>query len=480
MVFSSAFFLFLFLPIVLTIYLLTPYRWKNLFLLIASLVFYYWGEKNYSLIMLGSIIINYLIARFIDSSKVNGNYRLAKIFLVIAVILNLGLLVFFKYLGFIVNSVGNFVTLSENLLTFSSSIHLVAGISFYTFHSLSYILDVYWGQKPLKKLTDMALYIAMFPQLIAGPIIRYHTIMDQLINRRIEFKRFVSGVEIFILGLAKKVIIANTVATIVDQIFTLNPINISASTAWLGIIGYTIQIYFDFSGYSDMAIGLGRMLGFEFPENFNFPYISKSITEFWRRWHMSLSAWFKDYLYIPLGGSKGGKLRTYINLFIIFTLCGFWHGASWSFLVWGLWHGGFLVIEKAGLLDFLNRFPDILRRLYAIVVVIVGWVFFRADNLKYALKYLWTMLGLNDGSYIQNLFIGSDFYLALILGVLFSAPILSFLKTKLEAAFGTQFKISGFSFFGTVVYNSSLVLLFFLSIILIASNTYNPFIYYRF
>ncbi len=431
--------------------------------------------------MLISIAANYLLALWIDKLNQNPaprNLTNKKLVLAFAIIFNLGFIVFFKYLGFLTGVMDDFIPLPDSLLKFTDSIHLVAGISFYTFHSISYIVDIYWGQKPQKNLTSLALYISMFPQLIAGPIIRYHTISDQLSERKIKFDQIVLGIERFIIGLSKKVIIANTIATIVDPIFSLNPANITATTAWIGIIGYALQIYFDFSGYSDMAIGLGAMFGFKFPENFNYPYISQSITEFWRRWHMSLSAWFRDYVYIPLGGNRKGKIRNYINLVSIFVLCGLWHGASWNFLVWGLWHGAFLVIEKVGLLKVLEKFPSYIRTMYSMLIVLIGWVFFRADDLKFALKYIRTMFGLNPNTkYIQSIFISNDVYMAFFLGLLFAIPVIQMIRNVPHGKYSNTYIAKGF---GSLVYKSAVITLLLLSILLITNNTYNPFIYYRF
>ena len=346
MVFSSPVFLLVFLPATLFFTLILPRRFQNIMLLIASLFFYAWGGVSFSLIIVSSITINYIVGRQI--AKREGK-KGAKNALILGLVLNLLLLGIFKYANFIIdnlNVVFDWIHLEPVKM---NSIYLPIGISFFTFQAISYIVDVYKKKTPAQKnLIDLALYISLFPQLIAGPIVRYHDIAKQLRNRIPGIKKFASGVERFILGLAKKVLIANTFALVADKIFALEIAEMSTSMAWLGAVAYTFQIYFDFSGYSDMAIGLGRMFGFEILENFNFPYISKSIREFWRRWHISLSNWFRDYLYIPLGGNRKTQGRVFLNLLIVFFLTGFWHGAAWNFVIWGLFHGLFLVIERVG------------------------------------------------------------------------------------------------------------------------------------
>src|SRR5215471_8104535 len=345
MVFSSPIFLFLFLPITLAVYFVLPKRARNTWLFAASLVFYGWGEPKFLAVMLASIICNFLLAQWIEKQ---GNRDRARRVLTLAVAINIGLLAFFKYTDFVVENLNTgLVDLGVRPLTVPS-IALPIGISFFTFHALSYVIDVYRGDaRALRNPIDMGLYISLFSQLIAGPIIRYHDIAAQLRERWVTRSMFARGVSRFITGLGKKVLIANTLAVPVDLIFTIPSDQLTGGLAWLGVICYALQIYFDFSGYSDMAIGLGLMFGFRFLEKFNYPYISQSITEFWRRWHISLSNWFRDYLYIPLGGNRRGRLRGYFNLVIVFLLCGLWHGASWPFVLWGTWHGLFLVAERA-------------------------------------------------------------------------------------------------------------------------------------
>ncbi|MCA9308307.1 MBOAT family protein [candidate division WWE3 bacterium] len=457
MVFSSSTFLFLFFPIVLYIYVLLPFKYKNAWLLSASLVFYYWGEQNYTLVMISSIVLNYIAARLIGQKG-----KFTNVILLGTIAANLAILVFFKYTGFLLTNLNEIVNVPPRLLNYSLKIPLVAGISFYTFQAISYLFDVKNGLKPKKDITIVALYISMFPQLIAGPIVRYSDVEAQLTTRWTSLDKFIMGIERFIVGLAKKVLIADTIASIVDPIFSVNPATLSPTYAWIGIVGYAIQIYFDFSGYSDMAIGLGHMFGFTFLENFNYPYISKTVTEFWRRWHISLSSWFRDYLYIPLGGNRKGIVRTYINLLTVFILCGLWHGASWNFLVWGLWHGGFLVIEKMGLLKILEKTPKVVRHIYTMLVVLIGWVFFRAETLTDAIQYIKALFTIKTST--QFFYLSSEIYLALILGVLFSTPIIHYFNAKSPL----------------ILKYAVLLVTFFITIIYVASSTYSPFIYYRF
>ncbi len=475
MIFSSPVFLFVFLPFVLTIYFFVPRFLKNSFLLLSSLVFYFWDERKYGFVMLGSILANYFFVYLINRFRTNEKYK--KITLVSALIFNIALLVFFKYLGFLVSNLSYVLNIQPEIVQKSTSIHLVAGISFFTFHAISYVVDVYHKEKPLKNIVDVSLYFAFFPQLIAGPIIRYHTIVDQLIERKVNTSMFYDGVNRFILGLSKKVIIADTLETLASDIFSINPMYLDSKTAWIGIICYTLQLYFDFSGYSDIAIGLAKMFGFTFMENFNYPYISQSITEFWRRWHISLSSWFRDYVYIPLGGNRKGQLRTIINLFAIFLLCGFWHGASWNFIVWGIWHGYFLMIERLWVGDFLEKLWRPIRHIYALIIVMIGWVFFRAENLSHAMDYLEAMFGLtNLGNLVQSFYISKLVIIAFIAGIIFSFPIpqiFTNLKTK-------YIRNEYINLAGTFLYSSALLLLLVIATMFLTTSTYHPFIYFRF
>lgn len=388
MVFSSLTFLFLFLPIVLLLLSICrkiPYQ--NTLLFLSSIFFYAWGGVNYTLILLFSILINYIFGLRLQHSEKGRKGWLAA-----AIALNLSSLVFFKYANFITDN----VNVLSSVFGFSPvtlrNIVLPIGISFYTFQGISYLVDVY--RRDVQAQTNfikLGTYIALFPQLIAGPIIRYHEIEPQLSSRQFSLNNFYEGIKRFCFGLARKVFIANQLAIIVDDIFARAPGTLTPLAAWIGAICYALQIYYDFAGYSDMAIGLGRMFGFSFPENFNFPYIAKSIREFWRRWHMTLSAWFKDYLYIPLGGNRKGNIRTYLNLYIVFFLTGLWHGASWNFVIWGLMHGTFMVFERLGLNKFLEKTFKPLQHLYTLLVVVLAWVFFRADTLSYASQYICQM-----------------------------------------------------------------------------------------
>lgn len=483
MLFSSIIFLFLFLPIVLSLYFLLPgIKPRNSWLIFASLFFYAWGEKFFVIAMLISIIGNYYLGLWVDRYKDKSRQ-----ILILAIVFNLGLLFVYKYLNFIVDNI-NFSLGYFNLQPVKLRVgHLPAGISFFTFHALSYVIDIYQKtalvQKDLGKLT---LYISFFPQLIAGPIIRYHDIDSQLSERVVTAEDLAEGVRRFIIGLGKKVLIANVIAEPTDQIFMIPASGLTPSLAWLGIIGYTLQIYFDFSGYSDMAIGLARMFGFHFLENFNYPYISKSIREFWRRWHISLSNWFRDYLYIPLGGNRCSPVRNYFNLVTVFFLCGLWHGASWNFIVWGLFHGIFLVLERLPVMSWIDSTWAPLRHGYALLVIMIGWVFFRTETLDNATTFLKAMFGYaqGDGSaYNIRMYLNPEFCLILILGIIGSTPVFPFILKLRDRILSSQplksysnpltgsFLVTGGAFLSFV---------FVVSVAKLASGTYNPFIYFRF
>lgn len=471
MVFSSMTFLWIFLPVLLGIYFITKEKYRNIVLLIFSLIFYAWGEPKYIVLMLGSIVINYIFGILLDKQEEKVKRRLV---LILAVLVDLGVLGYFKYFNFFVNNINSLI--GQNIIN-AKTIVLPIGISFYTFQIISYIFDLYRKDiKVQKNILNLALYISFFPQLIAGPIVKYHDIDKQLKERTVTVEKFSAGVKRFSYGLGKKVIFANSLAFVADSIFNTNINLINMPIAWIGAICYMLQIYFDFSGYSDMAIGLGKMFGFEFMENFNLPYVSKSITEFWRRWHISLSTWFKEYLYIPLGGNRKGKLRTYINLGIVFLATGFWHGAAWNFIAWGVYNGFFLIIERIKLKELLdkNKFK-VLNLVYSLLVTIVGWVLFRANGLKEALKYLKVMfIPSNVESYFDlSTIINGRNILALVLAILFTGILQSVfgrLKNKDKIA----------KFYKTYVEGITIVGLMFVCIIMLASNTYNPFIYFRF
>jgi alginate O-acetyltransferase complex protein AlgI len=468
MVFSSSIFLFFFLPLVIAGYYLLKENYRIYFLLFASLFFYAWGEYRYVLIMVLSITINYSFGIFIDKS--HAKKTLAKIFLFLAVACNLGILYYFKYLNFTLNTINRVFDTGFAYL----NIVMPIGISFFTFQGMSYVIDLYWRKVDVQKNpAKLAFYISFFPQLIAGPIVRYIDIKGQIEKRTVSAEKFIAGARRFVIGLAKKVIIANTLGGVVDFIFSVPALETTAATAWLGIICYSFQIFFDFSGYSDMAIGLGRMFGFEFLENFNYPYISKTITEFWRRWHISLSSWFRDYVYIPLGGNRKGNV--YVNLIITFILTGLWHGAHFQFLAWGLWHGFFLIVERLfGMREVKNKRTVPLRYVMTMLIVVVGWVFFRAPGLRYALRYLGVMFGL-----IQPEFAGFTVWFYLGPKIVFTLCIAAAASTPLfRAAYNTITTHIGVVY-KPIIYGLTLVLLF-ICMVFVTASSYNPFIYFRF
>jgi len=477
MVFSSATFLFYFLPLVLILhYILKNTTLRNIFLLVSSLIFYAWGESEYVLLMILSITINYFLGLWIDKKRDKGT-----LIIWLGVIINIGLLGYFKYFNFFID---NLMGLGFMETFEYKKVHLPIGISFFTFQSLSYLMDVRKGTaKVQRNLLDLGLYISLFPQLIAGPIIRYHDVATQIKNRIVTADGFIYGIRRFVIGLSKKLLIADPLALVAAEVFAIHPMDMAIPIAWLGIICYTLQIFFDFSGYSDMAIGIGRMLGFKFLENFNFPYISKSIQEFWRRWHISLSNWFRDYLYIPLGGNRKGNVRTYVNLIIVFLVTGIWHGAAWNFLIWGIYHGFFLIIERLGLKNFLKKLPNFLNHIYCLLVVMIGWVFFNARDLPYALGYIKTMFGWNNG-WDYSPIINMDNYRTFILiaGIILSMPIFYWLDGKLKnymKGYSLQRKRKILNTKG-FLFNGVTMLLLFICIIEVASSSYSPFIYFRF
>jgi alginate O-acetyltransferase complex protein AlgI len=481
MLFSSAIFLFLYLPIFLIIYYGLPKRWHNAFLFAASLVFYAWGEGPVVLVLLVSASINFVAGRLIEQGKRRTGLWLS-------LVGSLSLLFYYKYTNFLFDSVRSFAeafTLPVSSQLTLAQIALPIGISFYTFQGISYTLDVYWGRiRANRSFLDYGTYIAMFPHQIAGPIVRYADIAPELENRKISLERFGIGAERFIIGLAKKILLANTFAGIADTIFNAPPDSYPAATAWLGILAYSLQIYFDFSGYSDMAIGLGKMVGFDFKENFDYPYIARSIQDFWRRWHISLSSWFRDYVYIPLGGSRGSKVRTYRNLLIVFFVTGLWHGASWNFIVWGLYHGLFLLIERAGLGKRLERGWKPLVHVYTLLVVLIGWVFFRAESLSAALTYLQTMAGLASSgpartAYPISYFLNVETLVSLALGIVLSTPVYpAFQRWWQRNQARLTFPATDYLF--NAVYALALFGLFTMAVMYLAADTYNPFIYFRF
>ena len=449
----------MFLPLALMLNYFSPKPIRNLILTILSLFFYSMGEGTYFAVMVLSIIINYFFGLLI------GNYQSRRIFLFVGILINLLILFYFKYLSFIVGELTHVFSFTIVQDSFYKNIYLPLGISFFTFHSLSYLIDTYRKlNKPFRNFIDLSLYISFFPQLIAGPIVRFHEISDQIKNRTITIDGFSYGVERFIIGLGKKVIIANTLAVPVDQIFALPENELTTTLAWTATILYSLQIFYDFSGYSDMAIGLARMFGFRFPENFNYPYSSTSFKEFWSKWHITLSKWFKDYLYIPLGGNKMGGVITIRNLFIVFILCGIWHGASWNFLLWGLYHGIFLSLERISIFKRILNFNKPLSHFYFLFFITLSWVLFRANNIEHAIDIYKTLFDFNFTDFnLLSYYLDNYIIFCSILGIIFIFPHTSIFN-----------KIHRPIFF---IY---LYVIFFLSVMLLSVDTYNPFIYFRF
>jgi len=455
MSFVSPIFLVLFLPLVFLLYFITPKKYKNLLLVFVSLFFYFWNEGLYVLHILFWVIVNYVFS--LQISKSVG--LVSKFHLVVIVVFNILILGYFKYTNF--------------LFPATSVIYLPLAISFFAFHAIAYNVDVYRRvNKPEKNLLNLMLYFTFFPHLIAGPIIRYHQISKNIKLKNISIENISQGLFRVICGVAKKILIADTFAPIVNEIFALSPYNLSAAELWLGAILFSLQIYYDFSGYSDIAIGLAKVFGFTFPENFNYPYISTSVTEFWKRWHITLSNWFKDYLYIPLGGNRKGALRTYINLFIVFVACGFWHGANWTFLVWGMFHGIILILERIKNGTLVNWMPQFIRRFYTLIFLLTSWVIFRSENLVYAKSYIKNMLTFSTSvTYVYypiSYFLDKDILLALVFGTILAFPLI---RQRLSTYKGWHKEI---------VKTMLFVLLFILFLIAASSETYKTFIYFRF
>ena len=454
MVFSSILFIFYFLPLTLLLYYAGPSRLRNLVLLVMSLAFYSWGEPVYVSIMLFSTIFDYGNGLAIEKCLSSGRKRAARAVLLLSVAGNLGILGFFKYSNFFIETVNAVGGMDFPLLELS----LPIGISFYTFQTMSYTIDVYLGQaRAQKNLVQFGAYVAMFPQLVAGPIVKYKDISGQLADRNVTAERFSYGISRFITGLSKKVLLANNIGMVWEQISGGNLAGLSAAEAWIGAAAFSFQIYFDFSGYSDMAIGLGELFGFHFQENFNHPYRSKSMTEFWRRWHISLGTWFREYVYIPLGGSRKGMKRQLCNLLIVWCLTGLWHGASWNFLVWGLYFGVFLTAEKLFLLRRLEALPGWVSHAYCLIFVAVSWVIFAFDSMADVCTYVKSMFGLGSGGWIGEaaLYYGETWGVFFVVCALCSLGIF-----KMKRAF--------------------LPVLFAASICFLAGGTYNPFLYFRF
>ena len=474
MVFSSIIFILFFLPVLLLTYYFTPNRYKNILLLAFSIFFYSWGAPKFIFVILATTLVDFYLVKLMDNAN---NERLRKLLLLLSLSINVGLLFYFKYLNFCIENLNQLFSLAGIDSIEVLKIILPIGISFYTFESLTYVIDVYRKvHKPLTRFWDYQLYIILFPKLIAGPIIRYHEIADQ-INGRFEKDSFdlkLQGVYCFAIGLAQKVIIANAVGKMADSIFASPIKDIDSYVSWMGAFSYTFQIYFDFAGYSNMAIGIGMMLGFRFPENFNNPYASLNITEFWRRWHMTLGSWMRNYLYIPLGGNKSGKWITYINLWIVFLVSGIWHGASWTFVVWGAYHGLFLVIERFVLSDLLTKIPKVISLVYTFLVVTIGWVFFRSDNLSSAFVYLKKMFSFEG---ITISYFDSEFYTCFIIEILCS--FVTFFKRGRRLQ-DIVFKAENNYIQKHLSLLGACVFLMILSVSYIAVNNFNPFIYFRF
>ena len=478
MLFSSPTFLYFFLPLALLLHWLSGKRLRNLILLTLSLIFYAWGEPKYVLILLLSILLNWGIGKLFTADIPKKNY-----ILIAGCSANILLLVFFKYFGFLLGIAGLNKTIEGFLSIEINSIHLPIGISFFTFQAISYLIDVYKGKvSPQKSLIDFGLYLSLFPQLIAGPIVRYTDVVADIKKRVFSLNNLTDGFSRFIIGLSKKVLLANPAGELADQIFTSNYLDLSSQAAWIGVIAYTIQIFYDFSGYSDMAIGIGKMLGFRFPENFNYPYISKSIQEFWRRWHITLSTFFRDYVYIPLGGSRVSKVRIYSNILIVFLLTGLWHGASWNFIVWGLYHGFFLCLERLFLSSILKKSISLVSHIYTLLIVCIGWVIFRIENIYAMAAYLARLVSTHpQGLSANDLAAGnySESMIAISLGAILSIPIISFIKNRLLSlkADSNWWAPSSRNRF---LESTTVSILLLLCIVKISTAAYNPFIYFRF
>ena len=459
MVFSSIPFLFFFLPIVLICYYLVPFKLKNYVLLVFSLIFYAWGEPVYIRLMHFSCLRNYFYALYHDKVKNK------KLLFILCIVANLLILGFFKYADFLIDIINSIFRLNINPLKLA----LPIGISFFTFQTMSYSIDVYRSSVvPERNFFYFTTYVSMFPQLIAGPIVRYETISKELYKRDINFNNFSDGLLRFMQGLFKKVLIANNIGYLWTTLSSME--SLSIASAWLGIIAYTFQIYFDFSAYSDMAIGMGKMLGFNYLENFNYPYISKSVTEFWRRWHISLSSWFKDYVYIPLGGSKCSRIKHIRNMLIVWCLTGIWHGASYNFMLWGLYYGIILIIEKFFLKGFLSKLPNTLKHIYTMLVVIIGWLIFASTDLSMFSVYFSNMFNIFKYPFIDEtfMFYFKSYFIIIVISTLLSMPIYQNIKKKLNSR--------GWMIISLILY----LVFFFITVSYLVSDSYNPFLYFRF
>lgn len=472
MVFSSSLFLLYFLPVFLLFYYFADVKYKNLIALAASVFFYAWGAPTFIFIVAGSIIVDFYAVNKMHRSV----GRSKRLWVAFSVLLNIGMLLYFKYANFFVDNFNYLVAEMGGKPVEWARVALPIGISFFSFQKMTYAVDVYRKvHAPLKRMSDFALYILMFPQLIAGPIVRFNEVADQLEDRRDNenVDNRLTGFFRFALGLGKKVLIANVLGEYADSVFAMNPSDMSTATAWMGVIAYAFQIYYDFAGYSDMAIGLGRMIGFDFLENFNNPYISQNISEFWRRWHISLGRWMRDYLYIPLGGNKVSVRRLYFNLWFVFIISGFWHGAAWNFVVWGAFHGAFLIADRLFLLKFfktIGKYPSIL---ITFIITLVGWVLFRSESLTYALDFTFRMFSFTAG---PSVYVSQKVWIILVIGAFFGFWAMAGNIEKWQVKlFSKEQKMSTL-----VIMTAASAILFIVSLAAITSSGFNPFIYFRF
>ncbi|PKM73895.1 MAG: transcriptional regulator [Firmicutes bacterium HGW-Firmicutes-16] len=467
MVFSSILFMFIYLPVVLAVYYIVPLKWRNPWLFVVNLIFYGWGEPVYIILMMFSIVVNYITGLFVGKYRDNDKPK-AKVYLIINIVINLALLMFFKYYDLFATTLNQIPGLS---FIQPLGVALPIGISFYTFQTMSYPIDIYRGDGDVQKnFISFGTFVALFPQLIAGPIIRYKDVASQLNFRASSPERFASGVRRFTIGLAKKVLIANNIGKLWDTYSVMQSSDLSLVGSWIGILAFSLQIYFDFSGYSDMAIGLGRMLGFEFMENFNFPYISRSVTEFWRRWHISLGTWFRDYVYIPLGGNRKGKNRQLLNITIVWALTGFWHGASWTFMLWGLYYAAFLIFEKLYWLKVLEKAPRFVGHFYTVLVAVCGWVLFELTSLSRCGMYYKAMFGFGSGGLFKPVdgFYLASFAVMFVVAIIACTPLLKNLYKKLPQ------KLQAYTT------PAAIVIILVVCTAYLVDATYNPFLYFRF